>query len=79
IELLRLYVQLEHFRFQDKFEYNVEVDPEIPINEYMIPPMLLQPYVENAVWHGLRYKTEKGMLSIRFQKITNDSIEITIT
>ncbi|WP_074409646.1 histidine kinase [Aquimarina megaterium] len=79
IELLRLYVQLEHFRFQDKFEYTVEVDPEIDINEYMIPPMLLQPYVENAVWHGLRYKTEKGLLSIRFQKETSESIEITIT
>lgn len=79
IELLRLYVQLEHFRFQDKFEYTVEVDPEIDINEYMIPPMLLQPYVENAVWHGLRYKTEKGLLSICFQKATSESIEITIT
>lgn len=79
IELLRLYVQLEHFRFQDKFEYTVEVDPEIDINEYMIPPMLLQPYVENAVWHGLRYKTEKGLLLIRFQKATSESIEITIT
>ncbi|TSE08178.1 histidine kinase [Aquimarina algiphila] len=78
IELLRLYVQLEHFRFQDKFEYTVEVDSEIDVNEYMIPPMLLQPYVENAVWHGLRYKSEKGILSIRFQKITSDSIEITI-
>ncbi|PKV49482.1 tetratricopeptide repeat protein [Aquimarina sp. MAR_2010_214] len=79
IELLNLYVQLEHFRFQDKFEYTVEVDPEIDINEYVIPPMLLQPYVENAVWHGLRYKTEKGLLSIRFQKTTSESIEITIT
>ncbi len=79
IELLRLYVQLEHFRFLDKFEYNIEIDPEINIEEYMIPPMLLQPYVENAVWHGLRYKTEKGLLSIRFQKITSDSIEIIIT
>ncbi len=78
IELLRLYVQLEHFRFQDKFEYTVEVDPEIDVNEYLIPPMLLQPYVENAVWHGLRYKSKKGVLSIRFQKVTSDSIEITI-
>ncbi len=78
IELLKLYVQLEHFRFKDKFEYDIEVDPKININEYMIPPMLLQPYVENAVWHGLRYKTEKGQLSIRFAKSTNDSIEITI-
>ncbi len=78
IELLELYVQLEHFRFQDKFEYRIDVDPEIDIKQYMIPPMLLQPYVENAVWHGLRYKSEKGLLSIDFKKKDNDTIEIII-
>ncbi len=78
IELLQVYVQLEHFRFQDKFDYTIDVDPEINVDEFMIPPMLLQPYVENAVWHGLRYKTEKGKLTIRFRKMGGDSIEITI-
>ncbi|MHA7056022.1 tetratricopeptide repeat-containing sensor histidine kinase [Aquimarina sp. M1] len=79
IALLDLYVQLEHFRFQDKFEYTIEVDPQIDIAKYMIPPMLLQPYVENAVWHGLRYKEEKGLLSIHFNKTNNEIIEIVIT
>ncbi|MBQ0735156.1 histidine kinase [Aquimarina celericrescens] len=78
IELLQVYVQLEHFRFQDKFDYTIDVDPEINVSEYMIPPMLLQPYVENAVWHGLRYKSEKGLLSIKFKKIDSDKIEILI-
>ncbi|GAA0717293.1 hypothetical protein GCM10009430_14050 [Aquimarina litoralis] len=78
IELLELYVQLEHFRFQDKFEYKITVDPEIDIKQYMIPPMLLQPYVENAVWHGLRYKSDKGFLAINFQKTTDGTIEIVI-
>lgn len=78
IELLQLYVKLEHFRFQDKFEYEIKIDPDIVISEYMIPPMLLQPYVENAVWHGLRYKTEKGLLSICFNKLAADSLEITV-
>ena len=59
-------------------DYEVKVDPEIVISEYMIPPMLLQPYVENAVWHGLRYKKEIGLLSILFQKVDSDSIQITI-
>ena len=59
IELLELYVKLEHFRFQDKFEYEITVDENINVNNFVIPPMLLQPYVENAVWHGLRYKEEK--------------------
>ncbi|WP_299432336.1 histidine kinase [uncultured Aquimarina sp.] len=79
IELLALYVQLEHFRFQDKFEYAIEVDPKIDVKQYMIPPMLLQPYVENAVWHGLRYKEEKGLLSINFAKTIDDTIEIVIS
>ncbi len=78
IELLNLYVQLEHFRFQDKFEYTITVDPAIDVSSYMIPPMLLQPYVENAVWHGLRYREDKGMLSIRFDQITGHSISIHI-
>ncbi len=78
VELLRLYVQLEHFRFQDKFEYCIDIDPQIEIEEFMIPPMLLQPYVENAVWHGLRYRSKQGLLSIKFQKASPDSIEITI-
>ncbi len=79
IELLKLYVQLEHFRFQDKFDYEIEVDPEIDISSFTIPPMLLQPYIENAVWHGLRYKDEKGLLSIHLSKTTKDCLEVVIT
>lgn len=78
IELLELYTQLEHFRFQDKFDYTIEVDPSIKIGDYQIPPMLLQPYVENAVWHGLRYKHEKGVLQITFKKLDISTIEISI-
>ncbi len=79
ITLLERYVQLEHFRFQDKFDYEIEVDPQIPIKSYQIPPMLLQPYVENAVWHGLRYKEEKGFLKIKFENfIEKDGIKIQV-
>ncbi len=79
IALLELYVKLEHFRFQDKFEYEIYIDPTIDVTSYMIPPMLLQPYIENAVWHGLRYKKEKGMLSIRMEQRDAAIIEIMIT
>ncbi|OAB81741.1 tetratricopeptide repeat-containing sensor histidine kinase [Cochleicola gelatinilyticus] len=79
IELLELYVKLEHFRFQDKFDYSITVSEAIKVNEFVIPPMLLQPYVENAVWHGLRYKEEKGFLEIDFQQIDSETIQITIT
>ena len=78
IELLQLYVKLEHFRFKDKFDYKFSVDETINLNEFVIPPMLLQPYVENAVWHGLRYKEEKGLLEIDFKKIDAKTVKIII-
>ncbi|MGJ8591081.1 MAG: tetratricopeptide repeat-containing sensor histidine kinase [Aquaticitalea sp.] len=78
IELLELYTKLEHFRFKDKFDYTIIVDENVNVEEFQIPPMLLQPYIENAVWHGLRYKTEKGRLDIRISAKTEDEITITI-
>nr|WP_302476786.1 histidine kinase [Winogradskyella undariae] len=78
IELLNLYTKLEHFRFQDKFDYAIEIDEAINVDEFQIPPMLLQPYIENAVWHGLRYKTEKGHLKIQILPKSKDEITITI-
>ncbi|WP_299110601.1 histidine kinase [uncultured Winogradskyella sp.] len=79
IELLDLYTKLEHFRFQDKFDYSIDVDESVNVEEFQIPPMLLQPYIENAVWHGLRYKTEKGHLKITIQPKHKGEIAITIT
>lgn len=79
IELLELYTKLEHFRFKDKFDYSITVDETIDIEEFQIPPMLLQPYIENAVWHGLRYKTEKGQLNIEIAQKSRSEITITIS
>jgi tetratricopeptide (TPR) repeat protein len=78
IELLKMYTKLEHFRFKDKFDYEFIVDETIEMKEFVIPPMLLQPYVENAVWHGLRYKEEKGKLEIKFMVVSKDCVRITI-
>ena len=78
IELLELYVKLEHNRFQDKFEYQIEVDENIQLEAYSIPPMLLQPYIENAIWHGLRYKKEKGNLHISMKQKNEEAILIVI-
>ena len=78
IELLELYTELEHFRFKDKFDYTIKVDENVNVDEFQIPPMLLQPYIENAVWHGLRYKLEKGTLSIHISAKNENEITITI-
>ena len=79
IALIEKYVMLEHFRFKDKFDYTLEVDPNLDIEAFEIPPMLLQPYVENAVWHGMRYKEEKGTLQIEFSQKDKDTAIITVT
>lgn len=79
IELLSIYTRLEHFRFKDKFDYEIVLDEGLKIDDFVIPPMLLQPYIENAVWHGLRYRETKGKLEIRFDQTDSESIKISIT
>lgn len=79
IELIELYTKLEHFRFKDKFDYSINIDASIDIQNFKIPPMLLQPYIENAVWHGLRYKETKGGLQIKITQEHKDEIKIIIT
>ena len=79
IDLIKRYTQLEHFRFKDQFDYTIKVDEELDIEAFMIPPMLLQPYVENAVWHGMRYKEEKGSLHIHFEQKDSDTAIITVS
>lgn len=77
IEVLKIYLELEHERFKDQFEYRFEVDPKISLDAVQIPPMLIQPFIENAIWHGLRYREAGGFLEIKFKK-ENQYIEIII-
>jgi tetratricopeptide (TPR) repeat protein len=77
-EIISLYLKLEHYRFRDKFDYEIKIDESINPEMVEIPPMLLQPYIENAVWHGLRYKESKGHLSLHMRK-NADGLEVEIT
>ena len=61
---LREYLELEYMRFRDKFTYTINVDEALDTDSVMIPNMLIQPQLENAVWHGLRYKEGSGLLSL---------------
>ena len=64
IESLDLYLMMESLRFENKFEYQINLSDEIKQGRYEIPPMLIQPYVENAIWHGLMHKEEGGRVDI---------------
>jgi tetratricopeptide (TPR) repeat protein len=73
-EILALYLKLEHYRFRDKFDYEIKVDDSVNAEALLVPPMLIQPYIENAVWHGLRYKEEKGKLLLAFHRHNGELI-----
>lgn len=64
LEALNLYLDLESLRFENKFEYNIDVSDNVDIDSIRIPSMLIQPFVENAIWHGLMHKESKGKIKI---------------
>ncbi|WPO83748.1 histidine kinase [Chryseobacterium sp. JJR-5R] len=68
LDLLQNYLALEKTRFTDKFDYEIEVDENLNIQSLKVPGMLVQPFLENAIWHGLRYRTAKGFLKLSFKK-----------
>lgn len=68
LKALSYYMELEKLRFDDKFDYTVHIDPAIDMEFIEVPPMLLQPYVENAIIHGLVHIEGKGTLIVRIRK-----------
>ena len=67
LEMLRLYLDLEKLRFNNSFDYSISFYNHFDISSIFIPPLLLQPFAENAIWHGLMNKEEQGILEIGFQ------------
>lgn len=68
IEQLSLYLELEKMRFEDKWEYDLNVEHQIDTDSFLIPPMILQPIIENSINHGLgSLKGRKGQLNISFK------------
>jgi len=77
LDLLQNYLALEKTRFADKFDYEIEVDESLNTQSLKVPGMLVQPFLENAIWHGLRYRTTKGFLKLYFEK-ENQHLKIII-
>lgn len=75
-EQLEQYVAIEALRFKEQFEYEMVLDEGLELN--LIPNMIIQPFIENAVWHGLRYKSSKGQLDIHFKNINDNHFEVVI-
>jgi ligand-binding sensor domain-containing protein len=64
LESLELYLSLEALRFNHHFAYKISVANDVDVLMLRMPPLILQPYVENAIWHGLMHKDQKGQLDI---------------
>jgi LytS/YehU family sensor histidine kinase len=65
LEALKLYIEMEALRFDKKFTYDVTVEDHLSTDSVEVPPLIIQPYVENAIWHGLLHKETGGHLSVR--------------
>ena len=78
IKMLELYLELESLRFSSKFNYRISLESSIDAENVLISPLIIQPFVENAIWHGLMHlKERKGELLIGFEQI-NGNLKCTI-
>jgi ligand-binding sensor domain-containing protein len=77
ISFLKLYIELEALRLNNTLNVQFEIDPEIDL-EALIPTLLIQPHIENAIWHGLQYKSDNKILKIGFKKLSENFIEVTV-
>ena len=78
LNTLDLYIELEQKRFHDKFDYSLKIEEGVNPSYFLIPPLILQPYIENAIWHGLLHKSEKGHLELRINRV-GENIVFSIT
>ncbi len=78
IEAIQLYVELELLRFDNKFDFQVRIDDSINTETSQIPPLILQPFVENAIWHGLMKKKGRGQITIDIKAKNSDILFVAI-
>lgn len=76
IETIENYILLQMVRFENKFDYTINIDTGLDTEKTLLPSLLLQPLVENAIHHGLQQKQEKGMLTLSFKKTNSDNVII---
>lgn len=78
LETLRLYMEMEKLRFGDQFDFAIRLDNDLETDFIEVPPMLIQPYVENAIWHGLMHKRGKGNVRIEITQPVENLLHISI-
>jgi tetratricopeptide (TPR) repeat protein len=79
LETVELYMNIENIRFSDEINFNVSIDDDIDVHRVKMPSLILQPFLENAIWHGLSSKEGDKNVDIQVSRGTDDFIDISIT
>ncbi len=79
LDMLQLYADMEIMRFKQKLSFSLDIEAGIDTRFLEIPPLLVQPYVENAIWHGLMHKPEGGSVRVRVTHPVESLLQLTIT
>jgi hypothetical protein len=77
VKNISLYLEFEKLRFADKLNYRIDIDPSISQSDIIVPSFIIQPFVENAIWHGLLPREEGGFLDLRIKQ-TDHKLQISI-
>ena len=78
VETLEHYVQLEKITTQQEFEFNLIIDADLDTNEKILPPLMIQPFLENAIIHGFKNILHKGIINVTFELVEDDILKCTI-
>lgn len=79
LETMTLYMNIENIRFSNKIHYNVIIDENVSLSNIKVPSLILQPFLENALWHGLSSKNGEKKISLQVSKNSNKYVTISIT
>lgn len=79
VSIITDYLDTEKFKTGNKFEYSIDISPEIDQDKTLIPSMIIQPFIENSIWHGFTEKDTSYMITIHFNYNDNYELEVKIT
>ncbi|MEO8774024.1 MAG: tetratricopeptide repeat protein [Gelidibacter sp.] len=79
LDTMQLYMNIENIRFSNDINFTIQVEPGINAATIKVPSLILQPFLENALWHGLSSKNDDKQIELRVYKVDNDFVNISIT
>ena len=79
LETMQLYMNIENIRFSNDIDFTIHVEPNLDISTVKVPSLILQPFIENAIWHGLSSKNGNKKIELKVSKANNEFANISIT